>query len=200
MHFTDDVAVVNRIERGINDWVLLAPIEFTFGRKRSKRTIEVPACFVTDFASIPWPLTIVAAKWGRHGRPAILHDWLYQRGEGASGPGKFLTDWVFLTSMVRLDRYILFRSRPPVVSHIWLSLSLLSRILMWLGVTLFGWIAWWRGKSPDTPVFDDKAVGSNLVPHVVPALDLTGLEDDDLKQGLAGLQSTFPAKPPRARH
>lgn len=43
--------------------------------------IEVPADFVTDFASVPrWPLTF--ALLGQYGHAAaVLHDWLYTTGQ-----------------------------------------------------------------------------------------------------------------------
>lgn len=41
--------------------------------------ITVPAGFVTDFASIPRPLWVVIPPRGKYNRPAIIHDWLYQR-------------------------------------------------------------------------------------------------------------------------
>lgn len=40
--------------------------------------LEVPAGFVTDFASIPRALWTIIPPRGRYNRPAIIHDFLYR--------------------------------------------------------------------------------------------------------------------------
>ncbi len=40
-------------------------------------TVVVPAGFVTDFASIPRPFWSLLPRWGKHGAPAVVHDFLY---------------------------------------------------------------------------------------------------------------------------
>jgi len=39
--------------------------------------VVVPVDFVTDFASIPRPLWIIAAPLGRHAKAAVVHDFTY---------------------------------------------------------------------------------------------------------------------------
>lgn len=41
--------------------------------------IHVAPGFLTDLATIPWPLVGIpgAARYGRHNRACILHDWVY---------------------------------------------------------------------------------------------------------------------------
>jgi hypothetical protein len=52
--------------------------------------IHVQAGFLTDLATIPWPLVGIpgAARYGNHNRACVLHDYVYllrgKIGEGAS--------------------------------------------------------------------------------------------------------------------
>lgn len=63
---------VRRLWKGC-DWKLLAPFVALIDGER----LEVPAGFVTDFASVPrLPLAFLLAGDTGH-RAATLHDWLY---------------------------------------------------------------------------------------------------------------------------
>lgn len=60
--------------------------------------ITVPANFRTDYASVPWPLTLFIAKDGRHAVAAVVHDYLY----GLAREQKFsriVADAIFLAIM-----------------------------------------------------------------------------------------------------
>lgn len=63
--------------------------------------ITVPAGFLTDLATIPWPLTGIpgAARYGNHNRAAVLHDWVYRR--------KGLLDDGFLMTRAEADKLFL---------------------------------------------------------------------------------------------
>ena len=56
-------------------WQLWEPLKFEFGQAKS--AIEVPAGFVTDFASIPQSFWNVLPPHGRYSSAAVLHDYLY---------------------------------------------------------------------------------------------------------------------------
>lgn len=43
----------------------------------SGREVTIPPYFVTDFASVPFLFRGVVPRWGKHGRAAIIHDYLY---------------------------------------------------------------------------------------------------------------------------
>lgn len=60
---------------------LLTPFTFEVGALGSGDVVAVPAGFVTDFASVPWPLWIIEPPLGDAGKAAVLHDWLYETGE-----------------------------------------------------------------------------------------------------------------------
>jgi len=42
------------------------------------RAIRVRSGFLTDGATVPRPFTAFVRPWGRHGKAAVLHDWLYR--------------------------------------------------------------------------------------------------------------------------
>ena len=60
-------------------WVLLAPFIYYVGKKHSDEFLLIERGFETDFASIPriaWP--IIGHPAGKHGKAAVVHDWLYR--------------------------------------------------------------------------------------------------------------------------
>lgn len=79
--------------------------------------ITVPAGFVTDFASVPRVLWNVLPPFGRYGKAAIVHDFLYRTKGYASKP---VADAIFLEAMKAL------------------GVSTLVRYAMFYAVRLFG--------------------------------------------------------------
>lgn len=78
-------------------WVLTAP----YRRETSIGSVEVPAGFVTDLASIPYQVWRRFPRWGRWSGAAIVHDYLYQvRPDGID---RATADRVFL-ELMRADR------------------------------------------------------------------------------------------------
>lgn len=59
---------------------LLETLEYRVGSADSDEVIRVPVGFETDFASIPWGLWNLFPPLGKWARPAIVHDFLYDRG------------------------------------------------------------------------------------------------------------------------
>ena len=58
-------------------WKLFLPFTYHIGSRYSDNSISVPIGFVTDFASVPWPLWAWLPSWGKYGKAAVLHDWMY---------------------------------------------------------------------------------------------------------------------------
>lgn len=56
-------------------WVLVKPLFFVLNEEES---YTVPKGFRTDLASVPRPLWSVFPRWGKYGRAAVLHDYLYE--------------------------------------------------------------------------------------------------------------------------
>lgn len=117
-------------------WVLLQ--SFTWcGPASNPACYEVPAAFVTDFASIPRLIQLVLSPThgivSDYGRAAVIHDWLYRNGARMTPPvTRRQADQVFYDAMLCED-------------VLWPT-----RFLMWLAVRLFGWTAY--QKSAPSPV------------------------------------------------
>jgi len=152
--FTEDVDVRNQLTGRIHDWTLLESFTFYLDRPDGP-TVRVQAGFTTDFASVPRPLWWFAGPWGRHGRAAIIHDWLYQRGTiletPHSPPGSGRTpsraecDEIFRAAMTVLDEAILSRQgwgRWPRLLELRLRIARPKRTMMWSAVRLFGYRAY----------------------------------------------------------
>lgn len=102
-------------------WVLLEPFSYDVGSEGSGDTVHVPPKFMTDFASVPRVFWIFIPQWGKYGNAAVIHDWGYWSKERS----KTKTDLIFLEGMEVL------------------GVGAVKRYIMFLGVYLFGWMAWW---------------------------------------------------------
>ncbi len=63
--------------------------------KGIRQIIKVPKGFRTDFASIPRPLRVILSPIGRHGKAAVVHDYLCEYGDVT----RKQADEVFLEAM-----------------------------------------------------------------------------------------------------
>ena len=106
-------------------WRLIRTFFYDVGREGSGDTIKVPTGFVTDFASSPPQIWWLIPPWGKYGKAAIIHDWLYQTGLRT----RKQADEIFLEGMIIL------------------GVTPWRRRLMYRGVRLFGWLAWHPGKQ-----------------------------------------------------
>lgn len=72
--------------------------------------IIAPKGFKTNFASIPqWAWSLIGAPWGRYGKAAVIHDFVYQKGVYTRKE----CDFIFLLGMEacqveRLKRYSMY--------------------------------------------------------------------------------------------
>lgn len=101
-------------------WKLVRSFTYHVGNRYSRDVIRVPVGFTTDFASTPpciWPLF---PPWGKYGKAAVVHDYLY---------------WVKLKTRKEADD--IFREAMVI-----LGVSRMKVFLMYWAVRLFGWIAW----------------------------------------------------------
>ena len=182
--FTEDVRVVNRLSGRVHQWELCDHMTYRLVDTDTSEVVTVAPGFVTDFASVPQPLWWWAAPWGRHGRAAIVHDYLYQLGSvtdplaGAlRRPSKAEADRIFRQAMGVLDVVILSRSRWRRLGPLFqvrLALAAVKRWLMWSAVALFGHWAYKRqrdvGGAP--PVEHEMLVGVvELMQAMAPAAE-----------------------------
>lgn len=107
-----------------NTWKLMEPFDYSIGDLSSGWKIEVPAGFVTDFASVPRILWNILPPTGKYGKAAVLHDWLYHRQEYT----RAFTDSIFAEAMDAL------------------GVPAITRGAMYLGVRIGGWVAWNQHK------------------------------------------------------
>lgn len=108
----------------------------------ARDVFTVPEGFVTDFASVPrflWPLL---PPYGRHGRAAVVHDWLYlQRPEVTTrARGVMFRDLMPRRDADGIFRRIMIESGVPR----W------KAWLLWAGVRLGGWRSWGKRRTRGT--------------------------------------------------
>lgn len=133
-----DPARVEQIgwNRGRPKWITLAPLRYRSAMLGT--TIVVPPEFITDLASVPRaPLTWLIAG-GRAPRPAIVHDYGYQRGEIPLVNGGVL-------KLSRSQFDALFSEGMAVDPFA--GVNGVTRRLMWAAVRVGGIFAWQGGDG-----------------------------------------------------
>ena len=104
-------------------WKLLRSFTYYVGKGHTNKVV-VHRGFITDFASVPQPLWWLIPPWGKYGKAAIVHDYLYQHQTVSREDA----DRIFLEAMGVL-KVKNWRKYP-----------------MYLAVRLFGWVAWKKEK------------------------------------------------------
>lgn len=99
---------------------------YNVGAEESDESILVPKGFPTDFASVPWPASMLIPKDGDHNQAAVVHDYLYSKL--GKIPEKTYTrrecDAIFLEAMAAL------------------GVNKFKRRIMYRAVRLGGWAGW----------------------------------------------------------
>lgn len=106
------------------EWRITAPL--LFDSTVLGEVIEVPAGFVTDFASVPRLPFAYLLTGGTADAAATIHDAFYRRIQGFRGVSRFEADMVFLEAMVAS------------------GVAYWRRQLMYAAVRWFGFWAWRR--------------------------------------------------------
>lgn len=130
---------------------------FTYhiGSEYSNDKVVIPVGFITDFASVPFIFWWIFPPWGRYGKAAVLHDWLYQRrfenkvrceickkvfnGEDAS-EHRIETEhnsWELILGKTRKEADDIFLEAMGVLNVRWWR-----KYPMYLAVRWFGGLAW----------------------------------------------------------
>lgn len=119
------------VSQGRGRWLTSAPWACTI----EGHPIEIPAGFLCDLYSTPFPISIFIPRDQRDNRPALIHDWLYAtlglRPDRSSDP-------VF--SRWNCDRALYFAARQC-------GLPLRRCWSIHTGVRLGGWLPWSRLDS-----------------------------------------------------
>lgn len=116
--FTDEL-ILSPVN-GSGKWELKQPFRYWLDGLHKGDVIVVPAGFITDFASIPQLFWNILPPWGRYGKAAVVHDYLYQTG---------------LLPKKRADE--IFIEAMEVLGVNWLT-----RKIMYQAVNWFGFAAW----------------------------------------------------------
>jgi hypothetical protein len=109
---------------GNNLWSVFEPFDYHVGSYPSKEIIHVPVGFVTDFASVPRIFWSVISPIDKHGKAAVIHDYLYYSRKYS----KHKCDLIFREALKVLD------VTPWKV------------FCMYWAVNLFGWLAWYKNR------------------------------------------------------
>jgi len=123
-------------------WKLIRTFVYEVGSKGSDKKIEVPAGFVTDFASSPPAIWWLIPPWGKYGKAAILHDYLYLNHRYLAQAQSFREERAAGRALnpKRVTREYadnVFREAMTV-----LGVAPWRVKLMYWGVRCFGWLAW----------------------------------------------------------
>lgn len=106
---------------------LLEPFRYRLGSLDSQNIITIPEGFETDFASVPQIFWNILPPWGKYGKAAVLHDYLYKSGMF----DRSRCDEIFLEAMEALN------------------VSWIKRKTIYAGVRMGGWIAWNNHRKND---------------------------------------------------
>lgn len=109
-------------------WRLVYPFTYHIGSEYSHRYIQVPAGFITDFASFPvflWRFLMWwLPMWAKYNKAPIVHDYLYQSKISTRKEA----DDIFLEAML-----VSWKGR---------RFGKFIACMEYWGVRLFGWLAW----------------------------------------------------------
>jgi len=119
--FTEPL-IVEVTQRDKRPFKVVKKFTYEIGEKGSGDTVQVQAGFFTDGATIPRPLNALIPAWGRHGKAAVLHDWLYRN-----------------SNLPRLDCDVIFKEAMEV-----LGVPRHRLLTIYLAVRAFGWIPFKR--------------------------------------------------------
>lgn len=117
-----------------NRWEVKERFNYNIDTAESSEAVEVPVGFITDFASIPRILWTLLPPWGKYGKAAVIHDYMYTEHKRSS----FSADGV--ESFVQLERKQaddIFLQAMTVLGVNWIT-----RNAMYYAVRVFGNKPW----------------------------------------------------------
>ena len=121
---------------------------YDIGEKGSGLSVQPPANFETDFASIPRLLWWLLPVWGRYGKAAVIHDYLYRGGKISVAEEVYGVPENTLMPPFRLPH----PSRQQADQIMLEAMEVLEvprwqRRLIYAGVRVGGWWAWRRNRQ-----------------------------------------------------
>lgn len=97
-------------------------MDLTYEMAHTGLKITVPMGFVTDFASVPRPFWSALSPIGKHGRAAIIHDYLYWQQECTREQADRIM-WLAMTEsgVGSFDRWVIYQGLRRFGLHAWLA-------------------------------------------------------------------------------
>lgn len=115
--------VTRYIKKGIRK--VYIPFTYTPSEHLGFKPVSVPKDFLTDFASVPWPASMLIPKDGDSNQAAVVHDYLYTTKDRPRSEA----DKIFLDGMETL------------------KVNIIKRRIMYQAVRIGGWAPWKLKKS-----------------------------------------------------
>jgi len=111
-------------------WIVRRGFTYHIGTKCSQNKIVIRKGFETDFASVPRIFWSLIPPWGRYGKAAVLHDYLYQGG--------LIEGWipVKMTCKRKQADQIFLEAMGVLGVRMW------RKYPMYWAVRAFGFLAW----------------------------------------------------------
>lgn len=114
--FTTQLKVIP-LDNG-KDWEVIEEFTYYIGELGSETYVTVPVGFITDFASVPRILWSFFPPWGKYGKAAVIHDFLWVGNKMVKGGEQVSVDrktanFIFLEAMGVLEvnvavRYVMY--------------------------------------------------------------------------------------------
>lgn len=114
-------------------WRLTENFEYKIGDLSSNESVRVPKGFITDFASTPRIFWSILPPWGKYGKAAVVHDFLYQFHRITKTIGG--TEHTLYIGRKEADSIFLEAMKV-------LGVNAVTRRVMWATVRVFGATAW----------------------------------------------------------
>ena len=133
-------------QRGRPEWELTQPLAHTTS---DGTTYTAPTGMRTNFASVPFFLTWLVSRTGRHNKAAVIHDLLWRRANDGT-EDRYVADTVFREALAHL------------------GVSWLRRWMMWAGVRQGGLLRRHRGRWPIRDIVTVTAMTIVIAPIVIP--------------------------------
>lgn len=123
--FTNDIPTFEPVGNNGKQWKVISGFRYYLNDNKSGSFVDILPGFVTDFASVPrifWP---IIQPYGKHGKAAIVHDYLYRYKKiGSYKIEKSDADKIFYNAMKVL------------------GVSKWKCVIMYLAVKFFGQSSW----------------------------------------------------------
>lgn len=129
--FTTELVVQSIDDR---KWRVNERFNYNIDTADSSNAVEVPVGFITDFASIPRILWVLLPPWGKYGKAAVIHDYMYTEHKHSVFSAEGVESFVQIERKQADD---IFLQAMEV-----LGVNVITRYAMYAAVRVFGQRPW----------------------------------------------------------